>query len=81
MGELREGGIADLVMMDYDAPTPIDGNNCWGHMVFGVSQASADTTIVGGRILMENKKLALDIDEERVNARCRELAAKMWERL
>jgi len=81
LGELREGGLADIVIMDYDPPTPLDGSNYWGHMVFGVSQAAVDTTIVGGKVLMENKRLALDIDEQRVNARARELATKMWQRL
>lgn len=81
VGELREGGVADIVIMDYDPPTPLESGNYWGHMVFGVSQAAVDATIVGGKVLMENKRLSLDIDEKRVNARARELAAKMWERL
>ena len=81
VGELREGTVADIVVVDYDPPTPLESNNCWGHLVFGVSQAAVDATIVGGRVLMENKRLTLDIDEERVNARARELAAKMWKRL
>jgi cytosine/adenosine deaminase-related metal-dependent hydrolase len=50
-------------------------------MVFGMSQAAVDTTIVGGRVLMENKRLTLDLDEPRINARARELAAKLWKRL
>jgi hypothetical protein len=49
--------------------------------VFGISQTEADTTIVGGRVLMENRKLALDLDEARVNARARELARDLWERI
>ncbi len=46
-----------------------------------LSQAAVDTTIVGGRVLMENKRLTLDLDEARINARARELAAKLWKRL
>jgi putative selenium metabolism protein SsnA len=81
VGELREGGVADIVVMDYDPPTPLESSNYWGHMVFGVSQVAVDATIVGGKVLMENKRLTLDIDEGRVNARARELAEKMWQRL
>jgi putative selenium metabolism protein SsnA len=81
VGQLREGGVADLVIMDYDPPTPLESGNFWGHMIFGASQASVDSTIVGGKVLMENRRLALDIDEQRINARSRELAAKMWQRL
>ena len=81
LGELRVGCVGDVVLIDYDPPTPLDDSNTFGHMVFGISQATVDTTIVGGRVLMENKRLALDLDEPRINARARELAAKLWKRL
>jgi cytosine/adenosine deaminase-related metal-dependent hydrolase len=81
VGELREGGVADIVLMDYDPPTPLDGSNSFGHLVFGISQAAVDTTIVGGRVLMQNKRLTLDLDEPRINARARELAARLWKRI
>jgi len=81
MGELREGCAGDVVLMDYDPPTPLHRENLFGHLVFGVSQAAVDTTIVGGKVLMQNRRLTLDIDEERVNARARELSEKLWKRL
>ena len=81
LGELRVGCVGDVVLIDYDPPTPLDDSNTFGHMVFGISQATVDTTIVGGRVLMENKRLTLDLDEPRINARARELAAKLWQRL
>jgi hypothetical protein len=49
--------------------------------VFGISQTEADATIVGGRVLMENRKLVLNLDEGRVNARARELAMNLWKRM
>ena len=55
--------------------------NALGHVVFGLSQAPVDTTIVGGRVLMEHRRLKLDLDEARVNARARELAKALWQRL
>jgi putative selenium metabolism protein SsnA len=81
LGELREGCPGDAVVIDYDPPTPLEAGNSFGHMVFGMSQAAVDTTIVGGRVLMENKLLTFDLDEPRINARARELAAKLWQRL
>ena len=81
LGELREGCAGDVVLIDYDPPTPLDASNAFGHMVFGLSQATVDTTIVGGKVLMENKRLRLNLDEPRINARARELAAKLWKRL
>lgn len=81
LGELREGCVGDVVLVEYDPPTPLRRENIFGHLVFGVSQAVVDTTIVGGRILMQNRRLKLDIDEARIHARARELAKKLWKRL
>jgi putative selenium metabolism protein SsnA len=80
-GEIRKGCAADLAVFDYDPPTPLVDANALGHVLFGLSQAPVDTTIVGGRVLMEHRRLKLDIDEARVNARARELAKDLWHRL
>lgn len=80
LGRIREGGRADVILVDYDPPTLLDAGSVLGHLVFGVSQSTVDTTVVAGRVLMENKMLTLNIDEERVAARSRELAAALWRR-
>jgi len=80
-GEIREGCAGDVVIFDYTPPTPLEETNLFGHLVFGLSQSAVDSTIVGGRVVMENKRLKLNLDEERVNARARELAGDLWKRL
>jgi len=80
-GEIGKGAAADIAIFDYDPPTPLDDTNLFGHLVFGLSQATADTTIVGGRVLMENRKLTLNLDEAQANARARELAKNLWKRM
>ena len=80
-GEIRRGCAGDVAIFDYDPPTPLVSANALSHVLFGLSQAHVDTTIVGGRVLMEHKRLKLDIDEARVNARSRELARNLWQRL
>jgi putative selenium metabolism protein SsnA len=81
MGELCECCAADIAIIDYKPTTPIDNTNFYGHLIFGASQSSVDTTIVNGKILMENHKLLIGIDEERINARSRECAQKLWDRM
>ena len=81
LGTLQEGAMADIAIFDYDPPTPLGSGNALGHLVFGLSQAPVDTTIIGGRVLMEGGRLSLDIDEERLNARARERAGNLWKRL
>ncbi len=80
LGEIAEGGPADLAIIDYWPPTPLNEANFLGHFIFGLVDATVDTTVCRGKILMRNKKI-LSLDEERIAARSRELAPKMWKRL
>ena len=81
LGVLQVGSPADIVLVDYDPPTPWTNENAFGHIVFGLSQAPVDTTIVAGRVLMQNRKLRLDLDEKRINARAREVTKNLWKKL
>ena len=81
LGEIGEGAAGDVAVFEYDPPTPLDDTNVAGHIVFGLSQAAVDSTVVGGRVLMKHRKLRLNIDEARANARARELARKLWQRI
>jgi len=80
LGEIAEGRPADLAIMDYHPPTPLSEANFLGHFIFGLTDATVDTTVCRGEILMKNKEI-LSLDEERIAARSRELAPEMWKRL
>jgi cytosine/adenosine deaminase-related metal-dependent hydrolase len=80
LGEIREGCAADIVLMEYYPPTPLNTDTFYGHLGFGLSQTTVDTTIVGGRVLMENRELRLDVDEEEVARESRQLAIRLWDR-
>jgi putative selenium metabolism protein SsnA len=80
LGEISEGGVADLAILDYRPPTPLSADNFLGHLIFGLVDATVDTTVCRGKILMRGKQI-LTLDEERIAARSRELAPKMWKRL
>jgi cytosine/adenosine deaminase-related metal-dependent hydrolase len=80
LGEISEGLQADLAIIDYQPPTPLSEANFLGHLIFGLVDATVDTTVCKGKILMKGKQI-LSMDEERLAARSRELAPKMWKRL
>lgn len=80
MGELAEGRPADLAILDYLPPTPLSEANFLGHLIFGLVDATVDTTVCKGKILMKDKQI-LSLDEERITSRSRELAPKVWKRL
>ena len=80
LGELAPGHPADMAILDYRPPTPLNEDNFLGHLIFGLVDSTVDTTVCRGRILMRNKKMT-GLDEERIAARSRELASEMWKRL
>ena len=80
LGELAPGRPADMAILDYRPPTPLSEANFLGHLIFGLVDATVDTTVCRGRILMQNKKV-LVVDEERIAARSREVAPRVWQRL
>jgi putative selenium metabolism protein SsnA len=79
VGKLVPGASADVIVVDYDPPTPMCAANLSSHVLFGISGRSVATTIVGGRVLMQERQL-LGVDEAEIMARARVSAAKMWQR-
>ena len=80
IGTLQEGAGADIILVDYHPPTPLNGDTVLGHLIFGISQATVDTTICAGKVLMEGKRLTIGMDEAALAARSRELARSLWAR-
>ena len=79
-GQLAKGAPADVILVDYDPPTPLTSDNLPWHIIFGIDGTGVDTTIVAGQVLMRNREL-LTLDEAAIMARARELAGKLWQRV
>lgn len=80
VGVLKEGALGDVIVVDYDPPTPLSSQNFLGHLLFGIAGAPVDSTIIHGKVLMKHKRL-VNLDEERVMTETREQAKKLWRRL
>ncbi len=79
VGTLTEGAAADIILVDYQPTTPLNGGNLPWHIVFGFEASMVTTTICAGKVLMRDRRL-LTLDEAAITARSRELAAGVWER-
>jgi putative selenium metabolism protein SsnA len=79
LGRLVHGAYADVIIVDYNPPTQMDENNTDGHILFGMSGRAVATTIINGKVVMEEHQLTT-IDEEAICAKARELSQKVWER-
>ncbi len=80
LGRIKPGARADLVVLDYRAPTPLEEENLPEHLFWGALRAPVHSVIVNGKILYQNRQFK-DLDEERIRARAREAARKLRERL
>jgi 5-methylthioadenosine/S-adenosylhomocysteine deaminase len=75
LGAIEEGYLADCVLFDLDAVHFTPGHDPLADLVYTASGADVEMVMVGGEILMEGRNL-LTLDEEKILARCRELARK-----
>jgi putative selenium metabolism protein SsnA len=80
VGTLAKDYYADIIIVDYKGPTPVNADTINSHILFGVSGRHIDTTIINGKIIMKDRTL-VNIDEEGLLAKSRELAKKLWERI
>ncbi len=80
VGELTAGAFADIILLDYAPPTPLNAGNLPWHLLFGVDGAHVTHTIASGKVLMADKQLTT-LDEEAIMARARELAVQVWKRV
>lgn len=78
LGVLKPGYGADVIVTDYIPNTPMDGNNCNSHILFGMTGRSVIHTVCAGRVLMRDRELTF-CDEEAVNARVRASAQELWD--
>jgi putative selenium metabolism protein SsnA len=77
---LEPGALADLIVLDYRTPTPITADNAAGHLLFGLPSAQVRHAVVGGRLVLRDGRSTV-VDEDALNARARDVAARLWSRL
>lgn len=78
-GKIETGAIADLIVLDYPAPTPLAAANLAGHLLFGMKSDHVTDVMVAGNFVMREKKL-LHVDVPNIYEKSREAAARLWKR-
>jgi len=79
-GRVVAGAPADLVVLDYPAPTPLTAGTLAGHWTFGLSARAVRDVIVAGRVVVRERRLTA-VDQDAIAADARPVAARLWERL
>jgi putative selenium metabolism protein SsnA len=79
VGRIAPGARADLLLVDYFPPTPINSSNLFGHLLFGVSNAPVDSLMVDGRWVVRDGH-CVNVDERAIAEKAAACAAALWER-
>ena len=80
LGVLELGAPADLVVLDYAAPTPLHDASLAGHWVFALSSRNVRDVMVAGEWAVLDRRLTR-VDQDRLAAEARREAERLWQRL
>jgi len=77
VGKIKEGYLADLVLLDLNNESMIPNHNLISNIVYSAERDCVDTTICNGKILMRNGKVE---GEEEIKQKAREVARDLVNR-
>lgn len=75
IGTIEQGKVADLIILNTDSIMTKPVNNIFAELVYNFKGTDVNTTIVNGKILMENRKLKFDLKETIKN--CEEIIKRI----
>ncbi|HXF38362.1 MAG TPA: putative aminohydrolase SsnA [Blastocatellia bacterium] len=77
IGSLAPGSAADLIVLDYESPTPLTSENLAWHFAFGINWAAVESVMVNGKFVIRDRRHALDD----VSAEARKASEKLWAKM
>jgi putative selenium metabolism protein SsnA len=80
LGTLEPGAPADLVVLDYAAPAPLNDSSFAGHWIFGLSARAVRDVMVAGEWAVVDRRLAR-LDQQQLAAEALVQAERLWRRL
>ena len=79
LGKIAPGYTADLIVVPYDPPTPVEEGNLTSHIISALA-GGVKTALVNGQPVLKDGEI-LGVDEGRTMAQARERAERFWARL
>lgn len=77
LGKLIKGAYADIITLDYDPLTPMDGSNWFGHALFGMTGRLVNDTIINGKFIMKDRVIQT-VDTKEIMSKSRERVKEIW---
>lgn len=79
-GIIKEGAYADFVTLEYYPPTPINGENFFFHLIFGIRENHVKDVVVNGKFILKNRIIEV-FDEKEILAKSKEVSKRFWEKI
>ena len=80
IGRIATGARADLLLVDYFPPTPLDSSNLFGHLLFGISNAPVHSLMVNGRWVLRDGQLRQPWTKRAIAGKAAACAKALWKR-
>jgi putative selenium metabolism protein SsnA len=79
-GGLAKGAAADLVVLKYQAPTPMSKDNCGGHFLFGMQSSMVESVMTAGEWVMKDREIT-GVDATVLAEKAAKAAKKLWNKM
>jgi 5-methylthioadenosine/S-adenosylhomocysteine deaminase len=76
IGSLEKGKKADIILIGLDAPNAVPMYDIYAQLAYALKASDVETTIIGGRVVMRDRKL-LTVNEGEAVAKAREYKKKI----
>ena len=80
LGRIEPGAPADLTVLQYTPPTPLQDGNVAGHWLFGLSARFVRDVVVAGELVVADRRLT-QVDQDEITAAAAGQAQRLWRRL
>lgn len=75
-GKIEEGKLADLIIINMEETITNPINNIFAEIVYNVKGSNVDTTIVNGKVLMENRKIN-NVNKKEIIQKCEKIIERI----
>ncbi|MCX6269558.1 MAG: amidohydrolase family protein [Bacteroidetes bacterium] len=73
-------GENNLVVLDYDSPTPLTSDNFYGHFLFGIESRHVSHVIAQGKVIVEHG-IVMTVDEKEILKESHIQAGRLWKKM
>ncbi len=79
-GTLARGSVADLIVLDYNPPTPMTEANLASHFLFGIRSSMVESVMIAGNWVVKDREVA-GVDVPSAYEKAARIGKTVWEKM